>query len=63
MPALLRCEFCTARPRDEIAILRWVGEERERLTLQLCERHLQRIQRAGTRGWEHRGKLHKVGWW
>ena len=58
-----RCEFCTTRPIEELAVLRWVGDERERLTLWLCDRHLRRIQRAGDRGWEHNGKFHKVGFW
>jgi hypothetical protein len=60
---LERCEFCTTRPREEIAVLRWRGEERDRLTLWLCGKHLERMQKAGTRGWEHKGWLHKVGWW
>lgn len=58
-----RCEFCTQRPLEEVAILRWVGEERERLTIWLCDRHLRRIRRAGAKGWEHGGRLHKVGFW
>jgi len=47
-------------------VLRWRGpgqEERERLTLWLCTRHLERMQRSGTRGWAHQGWLHKIGWW
>lgn len=60
-----RCEFCTARPRQEVAVLRWRGDsdERDRLTLWLCARHLERMQKTGTRGWEHSGWLHKIGWW
>ena len=58
-----RCEFCTAHPIEEVAVLRWLGEDRERLTLWLCDRHLPRIKRAGRDGWEHKGKLHKIGWW
>ena len=45
--ALERCEFCTTRPREEIAVLRWRGEERDRLTLWLCGKHLERMQKAG----------------
>lgn len=63
MPAAPRCEFCTARPREEVAVLRWVDDDRERLTLWLCGRHLARVKKAGTAGWEHRGKRHKFGWW
>ncbi|MEZ4503352.1 MAG: hypothetical protein R3C39_12060 [Dehalococcoidia bacterium] len=58
-----RCEFCSQRPIEEVAILRWVGEDRERLTVWLCDRHLRRIQRAGANGWEHKGRFHKVGFW
>jgi hypothetical protein len=63
MTTLQRCEFCTARPLEEVAILRWVGDDRERVTLWLCMKHLERIRKTGKRGWEHKGKLHKVGWW
>ena len=63
MPPGDRCEFCTARPREEVAVLRWLHDDRERLTLWLCARHLERMQKAGPRGWPHAGKLHKVGWW
>jgi hypothetical protein len=58
-----RCEFCTTRPIEEVAVLRWLNDDRERLTLWLCDRHLRRLQRAGDRGWEHKGKLHKIGFW
>jgi hypothetical protein len=63
MPVIQRCEFCSAQPKSEVAILRWIDDDRERLTLWLCAKHLARIQKTGTRGWEHGGKLHKVGWW
>ena len=63
MPVLERCQFCTARPVDDVAVMRWQEDDRERLTLALCGRHLQRIQKAGPRGWEHQGRLHKIGWW
>jgi hypothetical protein len=70
MTALQRCAFCQSRPREETAVLRWVGpadrvgaEEEERITIQLCNRHLDRLRRAGNGGWEHRGKRHKLGWW
>lgn len=61
-----RCEFCTTRPREETAVLRWRPQDdtdNERLTLWLCSRHLERMQKAETRGWEHSGWLHKIGWW
>jgi hypothetical protein len=63
MPVQQRCEFCSAIPKAEVAILRWVDDDRERLTLLLCAKHLGRIQKTGKRGWEHGGKLHKEGWW
>ncbi len=44
-------------------MLRWIDDERERLTLLLCIKHHQRIAKSGARGWKHSGKLHKVGWW
>ncbi len=70
MAALDRCAFCQNQPREEAAVLRWLGsanraaaEEEERITLQLCTRHLERIRRVGDAGWEHRGRRHKLGWW
>lgn len=60
-----RCEFCTDRPRDEVAVSRWTVEpdDRERLTIPLCAKHLKRVQRGGDRGYEHRGVHYKVGFW
>ncbi|RLT36168.1 MAG: hypothetical protein DWI59_01080 [Chloroflexi bacterium] len=61
-----RCEFCTTRPREEVAVARWHApdpDDRERLTLWLCSRHMERMSKAGTRGWPHEGWLHKIGWW
>jgi len=62
MPAL-RCEFCTERPREEVAVMKWRGEERERLTIQLCAKHHGRIARTGARGWEHKDYRWKIGFW
>lgn len=60
-----RCEFCTARPLEEVAVSRWVSDpdERDRLTIPLCAKHLQRVKKAGARGFEHRGLHYKVGFW
>lgn len=60
-----RCEFCTARPAQEIAISRWIDDpdDRERLTIQICVKHNQRLQKAGPRGWEHKGRFYKPGFW
>jgi hypothetical protein len=43
------------RPQD--------ADDLERLTLWLCGRHMERLTKAGARGWAHEGWLHKVGWW
>ncbi|MEE8336587.1 MAG: hypothetical protein V3R95_00855 [Dehalococcoidia bacterium] len=60
-----RCQFCTARPRDEVAVSRWTADpdDRERLTIPLCAKHLKRVQKGGDRGYEHRGIHYKVGFW
>lgn len=65
MAALQRCEFCTARPHEEVAVSRWHDDpnDRERLTLWLCHKHLQRVQRGGPRGWAHGGAFYKAGFW
>ena len=62
---LTRCEFCIARPVREVAVSRWVTDpdDRERVTIQLCRKHLQRVNKAGTRGHEHRGMHYKLGFW
>ena len=62
---LTRCQFCPARPLEEVAVSRWTGdpEDRERLTIPLCAKHRQRVHRAGTRGYEHRGAHYKIGFW
>ena len=60
-----RCEFCTARPNREVAVSRWHEDpdNRERLTVWVCARHLTRIQKAGPRGWAHDGAFYKAGFW
>lgn len=62
MPAL-RCEFCVERPREETAVMKWRGEERQRLTIQLCAKHHARIAKAGDRGWDHKDYKWKLGFW
>lgn len=42
---------------------KWIGEDRERLTIQLCAKHHVRIAKAGPRGWEHKGFRWKTGFW
>ncbi len=60
-----RCEFCTARPLQEVAVSRWVNDpdDRERLTLWFCAKHLQRVKKTGPRGFAHGGHFYKVGFW
>ncbi len=60
-----RCEFCTARPHQEVAVSRWTDQpdDRERLTIALCAKHLKRVRKGGDRGYEHRGVQYKLGFW
>ena len=58
-----RCLWCREPPFQEVAVLKWRGEERERLTVDLCRKHLKRLQDAGPAGRESKGWLYKVGWW
>ncbi len=58
-----RCLWCIERPIEEVAVLKWRGEEQERLTVQLCRKHLARLRQAGDRGRENKGWSYKLGWW
>ena len=58
-----RCLWCTDSPFEETAVLKWRGEERERLTVWLCRKHLSRLRESGARGKETGGWNYKVGWW
>lgn len=58
-----RCLFCTQPPREEAAVLKWAGEDRQRITVGLCMRHYDKVQRAGTAGWSNGGWRYKLGWW
>lgn len=58
-----RCLWCTDPPFEEVAVLKWRGDDRERLTVQLCRKHLERLRKAGEKGREHKGYFYKVGWW
>ena len=62
---IARCEFCTVQPLREVAVSRWVDnpDDRERLTIQLCGKHLKRVRKAGARGHSHRGSRYKLGFW
>ncbi len=68
MPAP-RCLWCTDPPLDEITVLRWRGanpeiaEDKERMTVALCRKHLERLRKAGQRGRENKGWMYKEGWW
>ena len=58
-----RCLWCTDPPFEEVAVLKWRGEERERLTVSLCRKHLERVRKAGEKGREFKGFFYKLGWW
>jgi hypothetical protein len=68
MPAP-RCLWCTDPPLDEVAVLRWRGpnpdtaDVKERLTVAICRKHLERLRKAGTHGRENKGWMYKEGWW
>ncbi len=52
-------------------MLKWRGvaggsgdaDEKERLTVPLCRKHLERLRKAGERGRENKGYFYKEGWW
>jgi len=50
-------------PYEDVAVLKWRGDERERLTVPLCRKHYSRLKEAGAAGRETKGWLYKVGWW
>jgi hypothetical protein len=64
-----RCLWCTDPPFEEIAVLRWhgatpdVADDKERWTVNLCRKHLERLRKAGQRGREIKGWMYKEGWW
>ena len=66
-----RCLWCTDPPLQEVAVLKWRGvaggsgsaEEKERLTVPLCRKHLERLRKAGERGREIKGYFYKERWW
>jgi hypothetical protein len=66
-----RCLWCTDPPFEEVAVLKWRGPstgsgqatDQERLTVQLCRKHLDRLRKAGAKGRETKGWYYKLGWW
>lgn len=50
-----RCLWCTSPPFEEVAVLKWRGDDRQRLTVPLCRKHLDRLKKAGTKGRETAG--------
>lgn len=61
-----RCLWCTDPPFEEVAVLKWRApdrSDRERLTIQLCAKHLGRLRKAGEAGAEIKGFRYKAGWW
>jgi hypothetical protein len=59
---IARCLWCTSPPFEEVAVLKWRGEDKERLTIPLCRKHLERLRKAGDRGHDIKGWFYKVGW-
>jgi len=62
---LTRCHFCSAQPLREVAVSRWRDDPDnvERLTIELCGKHFQRLNKAGKRGHEHLGQSYRTGFW
>lgn len=62
---LIRCHFCSAQPLREVAVSRWRDDpdDRERVTIELCGKHLLRLNKAGTKGHKHLGQFYKPGFW
>jgi hypothetical protein len=61
-----RCLWCTDPPFEEVAVSRWQGpssDDRERLTISLCRKHLERLRKAGDKGRDIKGWSYKLGWW
>ena len=62
---LSRCQFCSAQPLREVAVSRWRDnpDDVERLTIELCAKHLRRLEKAGKRGHRHLGQSYRTGFW
>ncbi len=60
-----RCAFCTATPLREVAVSKWTTDpdDRSRLTIWLCGKHMQRVQKAGPNGYAHGAEKFKAGFW
>lgn len=58
-----RCLWCMEPPYQEVAVLKWRDEERERLTVPLCRKHLIRLKDSGPAGRVTKGWNYKLGWW
>ena len=60
-----RCKFCTAQPLEEVAVSRWRDDpdDRERLTIELCRKHLRRLRKAPAAGIPHDGQRYRPGFW
>jgi hypothetical protein len=57
--------FCSAQPLRETAISRWRDDpdDVERLTIELCAKHFQRLNKAGKKGHKHLGHFYRPGFW
>lgn len=62
---LTRCQFCSKQPLREVAVSRWRDdpEDVERITIELCAKHLQRLNKSGKKGHKHLGLSYRVGFW
>ena len=61
-----RCLWCTDPPFEDVAVARWrptAADDKERITIALCRKHLERLRKSGDKGRETKGWVYKVGWW
>ncbi|MGE3960346.1 MAG: hypothetical protein AB7F65_01525 [Dehalococcoidia bacterium] len=50
---------------QEVAVATWTHDPDDvtRQTVWFCAKHLQRVKKAGNKGFEHNGVHYKVGFW
>ena len=62
---LSKCELCSSQPLREVAISRWINDpsDDERLTIEICAKHYQRLNKSGTKGVKQRGYYYRIGFW
>ena len=56
---------CVGEPLREVAVSRWRDnpDDVERLTIELCAKHLRRLEKARKRGHRHLGQSYRTGFW